>query len=108
MLSVMRTMSRPRSRLPRSLENNDGLAFPGVAHLTTVRLSEQGFGEFCRSRSSGWFVCDSPVRIVEHINRARSVPRRDLVEIKTKGHKNDERQDAYERYYRRSLRPQCC
>ena len=29
-------------------------------------------------------MCDSPVRIVEHINRARSVPRRDLVEIKTK------------------------
>ena len=43
-------------------------------------------------------MCDSPVRIVEHINRARSVPRRDLVEIKTKGHKNDARQDAYERY----------
>ncbi|EFS42172.1 hypothetical protein HMPREF9565_01429 [Cutibacterium acnes HL053PA2] len=39
-------------------------------------------------------MCDSLVRIVEHINRARSVPRRDLVEIKTKGHKNDERQDA--------------
>ena len=35
-------------------------------------------------------MCDSLVRIVEGINRARSVPRRGVVEIKTKGHKNDE------------------